>query len=60
LKRQQREKPNASKGKLPAIDPRRLTGARGGRGLGIAIAELGPLPPEMPNQHNEALVSLQD
>jgi hypothetical protein len=59
MKRQQHETSSKSKAKTRPIEPSRLAGVRGGRGLGIAV-EVFPPPEEVAmQQHNEALVSLQ-
>jgi hypothetical protein len=58
MKRKQRGTSNISHTKVRTLDPGRLTGVRGGGGLGIAVEEVGPPPPFMQNQHNETLIGL--
>ena len=41
-----------------AIDPKRLTGVRGGTDLGITVAVPREAPPLMQMQHNEQLIRL--
>jgi hypothetical protein len=59
MKRQQHETSNESKAKTRPIEPSRLAAVRGGRGLGITVEEVGPPPPFVNMQHNEALVRLR-
>ena len=57
-----KRKPCASAGKSArtarVIDPKRLTGVRGGSDLGITVDVPGPDPSLMQMQHNERLIQL--
>jgi hypothetical protein len=58
MKRSQPTKSNQASARPHIIEPRRLTSARGGAGLGISVTH-PPLPRDiMTQQHNEALIRL--
>jgi len=58
MKRNQQAMSNQSSGKPRILESRRLTSARGGADLGIAVAHPPVAEDVMTQQHNEALVQL--
>ena len=58
MKRTQRKQLSGSDKRAVVLDPTRLSTARGGGDLGIAVNVPAPVPFEMRLQHNELLVTL--
>ena len=56
MKRTKRKQPSTCGKHAVALDPARLSAARGGD-LDIAVRVEGPLAPDMPLQHNEWLIA---
>jgi len=58
MKRKQSTTSNKSSKQPRVIEPRRLTTARGGAGLGVTVSSGSVAEDYMSPQHNEALIRL--